>query len=118
MFHACLVATFLFFVYTLRYFYTFSGTDLLTRCHSELPLFCCFWFQKSQKMNILGIGQDKSQSQYFTMGNTEPEDETEEYLEGATHPGRAAWPAPGGAAASGTPSASLFAYKKPPIPKP
>ena len=55
------------------------------------------------------------------MGNTEPEDETEKGLEGATP--LVAWlgldRAWGeGAAASGTPSASLFAYKKPPIPKP
>src|SRR4051812_21680026 len=30
MFHACLVSTLLCFVYTLRYFYMFSGTNLLT----------------------------------------------------------------------------------------
>src|SRR4051812_37552058 len=34
MFHACLVSTLICFVYTLRYFYTLSGTNLLTRCHS------------------------------------------------------------------------------------
>src|SRR4051812_34378960 len=39
MFHACLVSTLLCFVYTLRYFYTFSGTNLLTRCHSASCLF-------------------------------------------------------------------------------
>src|SRR5215216_2184130 len=60
----------------------------------QLPVLFCFWFQKRQKMNILGIGWNKIQSQYFTVGNTEPEDETEEGLEGATHPGHAARPGP------------------------
>src|SRR4051812_7403157 len=60
----------------------------------QLPVFCCFLFQKSQKMNILRIGRDKSQSQYFTEGNTELEVETKEGLEGATHPGRVARPGP------------------------
>ena len=41
-------------------------------------------------MNVLGIGLDKSQRQYFTEGNTEPEDEMEKGLEGATPPGRTA----------------------------
>src|SRR3954468_5190962 len=42
MFHACLVSTLLCFVYTLRYFYTFSGTNLLTRCRSASCLFLLF----------------------------------------------------------------------------
>ena len=45
-------------------------------------------------MNILGIGRDKSQSQYFTEGNTELEDETERGQGLATPPGRAARPGP------------------------
>src|SRR3954465_8664642 len=39
MFHACLVSTLLSFVYTLRCFYIFSGTNLLTSCHSSSCLF-------------------------------------------------------------------------------
>src|SRR3954464_7450569 len=34
MLHACFVSTLLCFVYTLRCFYIFSGTNLLTSCHS------------------------------------------------------------------------------------
>ena len=68
----------------------------------QLPIFCCLWFQK---MNILEIGWDKSQSQYFTEENTEPEDETEKSHQGATLPGRGAKPGPrlGGAATLGAP---------------
>ena len=75
--------------------------------------FLLFLVPVRQKINILGIGRDKSQSQYFTMGNTKPEYETGEGLEGATHPGCMGGPTPllGGAATPSTPSASLCAYK-------
>src|SRR5215216_4944167 len=43
MFHACLVSTLLCFVYTLRCFYMFSGTNLLTRCHGASFLFSVFF---------------------------------------------------------------------------
>src|SRR4051812_28040622 len=50
MFHACLVSTLLFFVYTLRCFYMFSGTNLLTRCHSASCLFSsAFGSRKGRK---------------------------------------------------------------------
>src|SRR3954470_17747878 len=50
MFHACLVSSLLCFVYTLRYFYTFSGTNLLTRCRSASCLFSAvFGFRKASK---------------------------------------------------------------------
>src|SRR3954469_19061484 len=50
MLHACFVSTFLCFVYTLRYFYTFSGTNLLTRCRSASCLFfVVFGFRKASK---------------------------------------------------------------------
>jgi hypothetical protein len=56
------------FYYTLWHFYAFSGTNLLTRCHSISFLFSAiFVFQKSYTGNILGIGQNKSRtSRYLT----------------------------------------------------
>src|SRR3954466_8763040 len=39
MLHACLVSTLLWFVYTLRCFYIFYGTNLLTSRHSANCLF-------------------------------------------------------------------------------
>src|SRR3954466_6126771 len=39
MLHSCLVSTLLCFVYTLRCFYIFSATNLLTICHSASCLF-------------------------------------------------------------------------------
>jgi hypothetical protein len=54
------------FCYTSCHFYAFSGTNLLTRCHSVSSLFSAiFVFQKSYTGNILGIGRNKSRSSYF-----------------------------------------------------
>ena len=43
-----------------------------------VPVFCCFWFQKSCSGNILGIGRNKSQSPYFHDTYTEYKGEKEE----------------------------------------
>jgi hypothetical protein len=59
-------------------FYTFSRTNLLTRCHSASSQFSTiFVFQKSYTGNILGIGRNKSQSSYFSRSVTESKAETE-----------------------------------------
>jgi hypothetical protein len=45
MLHACFYTIFLVFPYTSWHYYAFSGTNLLTRCHSAsslLLLFLCF----------------------------------------------------------------------------
>src|SRR4051794_3434950 len=49
MIDASLVSTLLCFVYTLRYYYTLSGTNLLTRCRSASCLFSAiFGFRKAK----------------------------------------------------------------------
>jgi hypothetical protein len=78
MLHACLYTIFFEFCYTSWHFYAFSGTNLLTRCHSASSLFSAiFVFQKSYTGNILGIGQNKSQTSYFYRSFAKTEDETE-----------------------------------------
>jgi hypothetical protein len=63
MLHACFYTICLVFRYNSWHFYAFSGTNLLTRCHSTSSLFSAiFVFQKSYIGNILGIGQNKSQT--------------------------------------------------------
>jgi hypothetical protein len=63
MLHACFYTIFLVFRYTLWHFYAFSGTNLLTRCHSASSLFSTvFVFQKSYTGNILRIEWNKSQT--------------------------------------------------------
>jgi hypothetical protein len=68
MLHAYFYTICLVFRYTSWHFYAFSGTNLLTRCHSASSLFSAvFVFQKCYTGNILGIGQNQSQSsKYFT----------------------------------------------------
>jgi hypothetical protein len=78
MLHACLYTVCFVFCYTSWRFYVFSGTNLLMRCHSVSSLFSAvFVFQKSYTGNILGIGQNKSQTCYFSWRVTKSEDETE-----------------------------------------
>jgi hypothetical protein len=67
MLRACLHTICFVFCYTSWHFYAFSGTNLLTRCHSASSLFSTvFVFQKSYTGNILGIGQKKAEPPIFT----------------------------------------------------
>jgi hypothetical protein len=78
MLHACLYTICFVFSYTSWRFYAFSGTNLLTRCHSASSLFSAiFMFQKSYTGNIFRIGRNKSQTCYFSRSVTKSEDETE-----------------------------------------
>jgi hypothetical protein len=62
MFHACFASIVICFVYTSWHFYAFSGTNLLTRCHSASSCFLLFlYFRKV----ILGFGRNESQTSYF-----------------------------------------------------
>jgi hypothetical protein len=66
VFHAYSYTICLVFCYTSWYFYAFSGTNLLIRCHSASSLFSAvFVFQKSYTENILRIGQNKNRNSYF-----------------------------------------------------
>jgi hypothetical protein len=46
MLHACFTPIALCFVYTLWHFYAFSGTNLLTRCHSVSSCFLLFFYSR------------------------------------------------------------------------
>jgi hypothetical protein len=93
MLHACSYTICFVFCYTSWHFYAFSGTNLLTRCHSASFLFSAiFVFQKSYTRNILGIGRNKSQTSYFYRSFAKTEDETEGGQGPASPPGGAAQP--------------------------
>jgi hypothetical protein len=67
MLHACFYTICLVFHYTSWHFYAFSGTNLLTRCHSASFLFSAvFVFQNSYTGNILRIGRNKSQTSRYS----------------------------------------------------
>jgi hypothetical protein len=78
MLHACSYTICLVFCYTSWRFNAFSGTNLLTRCHSASSLFSAvFVFQKSYTGNILRIGWNKSWTSYFYRSFAKTEDEME-----------------------------------------
>jgi hypothetical protein len=58
----------------------------------QFLFFAVFVFQKSYTGNILGIGQNKSQSSYFADTKTESKGETKNGQEAATPWGGAAYP--------------------------
>ena len=47
-----------------------------------VPVFCCFWFQKSYTENILGNGRDKNQKSYNYRDNTEDQEGVEDTQQG------------------------------------
>src|SRR3954464_14339069 len=70
MFHACLVSTFLCFVYTLRCFYIFSGTNLLTSCHSASCLFSSvFGSRKAENQYSRNWTEQKPKSIFYHRGH-------------------------------------------------
>jgi hypothetical protein len=117
MLHTCLHTICFVFCYTSWHFYAFSGTNLLTRCHSaSSPFSAIFVFQKSYTGNILGIGRNKSRTTYFYRSFTKTEDETEGGQGPAIPCGGAAQPLatpPGGEATWATSWRCPFAYKFP-----
>ena len=67
-------------------FHMISWTNLLTRATVPVACFLLFLVPESQKMNILGIGRDKSQYAYFSRRLKELEYEMERGHRVATLP--------------------------------
>ena len=66
MLHACFVSTILCFVYTLRHFYTFSGTNLLIRCRIASCLFSAvFGFTKASQEIFYELDETKAEIPIF-----------------------------------------------------
>src|SRR3954465_5781875 len=73
MLHACLVSTFLCLSTLLGAFYMFSGTNLLTSCHSASCLFSAvFGFKKVSKEIFSELDGTKSKVNYFPWGTRSP----------------------------------------------
>jgi hypothetical protein len=115
MLHACFTPIALYFVYTSWHFYAFSGTNLLTRCHSASSCFLLFFYSRFLlEGNILEIGRNKSQSSYLADTKMESKGETEKSNEPATPGGGVAHPLaapPHGVGPSGIHRPRPSAYK-------
>jgi hypothetical protein len=90
MLHACFTSIALYFVYTSWYFYAFSGTNLLTRCHSASSYFLLFsCFRKVTQEIFSKLDETKPEVPIFSRYETESKAEMEEGQEAATPPGGA-----------------------------
>jgi hypothetical protein len=79
MLHACFTPIDLCFVYTSWYFYVFSGTNLLTRCHSVSSCFLLFlYFIKVNQEIFSESDETKAKPPIFPDTKTESKAETEE----------------------------------------
>jgi hypothetical protein len=79
MLHACFKPIALCFVYTLWHFYAFSGTNLLTRCHSASSYFLLFLYFKKVTQEIFSeLDKMKAKPPIFPNTKTESKEETEE----------------------------------------
>src|SRR3954466_3031701 len=72
MFHACFVSFVLCFVYTLRYFYTLSRTNLLTRCHNASCMFSSVFGSRKAENQYSRNWTVQKPKLLFSRSNTEP----------------------------------------------
>jgi hypothetical protein len=73
MLHACLYTICFEFCYTSWHFYAFSGTNLLTRCHSASSLFSViFVFQKVTQEIFSELDKTKAEPPIFTQASRRP----------------------------------------------
>jgi hypothetical protein len=75
MLHACFTPIALCFVYTLWYFYAFSRTNLLTRCHSVSFCFLLFLcFRKVTQEIFSKLDETKAEVPIYLKGRWSPEE--------------------------------------------
>jgi hypothetical protein len=73
MLHACLHTICFVFCYTSSRFYAFSGTNLLTRCHSASSLFLLFLCFRKATLEIFSeLDKTKAQPSIFTEASRRP----------------------------------------------
>ena len=89
MFHACFIPIATYFASTLYHFYTFFGTNLLTRCHSASSCFLLFLYSRKASQEIFSELDENSRRHLFYQ-NTHGVQRSDEEEPGGphTHPGR------------------------------
>src|SRR3954471_22580871 len=94
MLHACLVSTLLCFVYILTCFYIFSGTNLLTSCHSASCLFSSVFGSRKAENQYSRNWMGQKQKSIFYRGRHKVQRGDGEMNQGHHTPPRHAWPLP------------------------
>jgi hypothetical protein len=93
MLHACSYTICFVFCYTSLRFYAFSGTNLLTRCHSASSCFLLFLcFRKVTQEIFSELDETKAEPPIFTEASRRPE-MTRRGARGQPHH-QGAWPSP------------------------
>jgi hypothetical protein len=73
MLYACLYTIYFVFCYTSWRFYAFSGTNLLTRCHSDSSYFLLFLcFRKATQEIFSKLDKTKAKPSIFTKASRRP----------------------------------------------
>ena len=111
MFHACFIPIATCFASTLCHFYTFSGTNLLTRCRSASSCFLLFLYSRKASLEIFSELDETSRGMLFYQNTPEGPKEQQRGARRAPHAPRARlapWPRPGVVwAPRGSPAAAL-----------
>jgi hypothetical protein len=94
MLHACFTPIALCFVYTSWHFYAFSGTNLLTRCHSASSCFLLFlYFRKVIQEIFSELDKTKAEVPIYLTRRWSPKERQSWARRWPHH--RVAWPHPG-----------------------
>jgi hypothetical protein len=111
MFHACFIPIATCFASTLCHFYTFSGTNLLTRCRSASSCFLLFLYSRKASLEIFSELDETSRTSLFSQKAPEGAKKQRRGATGAPHAMRARvppWPRPHTVwAPRGSPAAAL-----------
>src|SRR3954469_13327042 len=94
MIHACLVSTLLCFLHTLRCFYMFSGTNLLTSCHNASCMFSSVFGSRKAKNQYSRNWTGQKPKSIFYHGGHEARRRDEEENQGSQTPPRRRWAHP------------------------
>ena len=98
MFQACFIPIVTCFVSTLCHFYTFSGTNLLTRCRSASSCFLLFLYSRKASLEIFSELDETSRTSLFFQKTSDGAKKQRRGAIGAPHATRARqapWPRPG-----------------------
>ena len=92
MFHACFISNATCFTSTLCHFYTFFGTNLLTRCRSASSCFLLFLYSRKASLEIFSELDETSRRDLFYQNTPEGPKEQRRGARRAPHAPRARVP--------------------------
>src|SRR6187455_3341755 len=89
MFHACFIPIATCFASTLYHFYTFFGTNLLTRCRSASSCFLLFLYSRKASQEIFSELDETSRGSLFYLNTPDGPKEQQRRARRAPHATRA-----------------------------